>query len=291
MIKVNCPNCGVRLTAPDDFVGRAVNCQKCNTKFILSKRWMNEPLTVPGNGNGDDVGHQPQESEASDSVQSNEPPKHADEKSASAVSGVDASSSEIPANRIPTEAVAEIPTAILPGASGLWAKSLPVDSPAESQLESIAKQTEAVRRGAPGLDGYVEARSFWEFFDFRFRRYLTPWILRISWLLILVLALIWFLIICYTYLSSLLQLGQSGDLPVAIDTGSGTSFTSGEPARISGAIKWSPFFVESGVFLSAVFGLILTVLWIRVLFESIMMLFSMGNTLRTIDAKRLAEKE
>jgi hypothetical protein len=46
MIKTSYPNCGFRLTAADDLRDKPVNCQKCGTKFVLSKRWLHEP---PGN--------------------------------------------------------------------------------------------------------------------------------------------------------------------------------------------------------------------------------------------------
>jgi hypothetical protein len=40
--------------------------------------------------------------------------------------------------------------------------------------------------------------------------------------------------------------------------------------------------LKTGVYLSSVVAILLALLWIRVLFETIMLLFSIGNTLRTI---------
>lgn len=216
MLKVSCPNCGVRLTASNELVGQPVNCQKCNTKFVLSTRWMNEPI-VPG--------------AASDS----QPDQRSDEKPPPPRQ----SDSNWPA----LEATAVDPTRItIRERSGSW------------------------------LDNYSEARSVADFFDFRFHRYLTPWIVRISWMIVLLLAVGWGLLISYAYVSSLLDnSGQGAEVSNAFGSAD-------RPGNVFG----SPFFLKTGVFLTGMTAVLLSVLWIRVLFELIILGFSIGNSLRAI---------
>ncbi len=237
MIKVNCPNCGVRLTASDDHVGKPVNCQKCNTKFILSKRWTNEPLEIV--------------TDSHDSPGRNQfvVPLHASSGSSSSISAVE-----------------QISTPSTGNSTTPW--------------EAIARQEDAARRYAVHLDGYVEARSMVEFFDFRFRRYLTPWIIRISWPLVMTGAMIWIVIVSYTFVSSLIA---SGDLSVGPSENPSAVSAADEPSDREQLFVVSPFFMKSGMFLTGMITIVLSVLWIRVVFETIILLFSIANTLRVIE--------
>ena len=247
MIKVNCPNCGVRLTASDDHVGKPVNCQKCNTKFILSKRWTNEPLEMVTDSNRLASGA----SEAHDSPGRNQFAVPLDASSGSSGS---------------ISAVEQVSTPTMGNSTTPW--------------EAIARQEDAARRHAVHLDGYVEARSLVEFLDFRFRRYLTPWIIQISWPLVMTGAMIWILIVSYTFVSSLIA---SGDLSVGPGESSSVVAAPGEPTDRGPLLIVSPFFLKSGLFLTGIITIGLSVLWIRVVFETIILLFSIANTLRVIE--------
>ncbi len=264
MIKVNCPSCGVRLSASDDYIGRPVTCQKCDTKFVLSKRWTNEPLS------GSDVAQQ--------LAQSGEPVPASQFPTPSP-------STLVPPPGTPTPAVPTAVTIPQPDTSGLPAPpatALPLTTtktttPAEAQaqLQAIARAKTAERRGMPSLDGYVEARSVVEFFDFRFRRYLTPTILRISWLLILVVAFVWLVIVSYAYVASLMNSSELDSQNISQTV----------------AAETSPFLLKTGVYLTTAATIGVSLMWLRVIFETIIAIFSMCNTLRTIDLRNATEND
>lgn len=119
-----------------------------------------------------------------------------------------------------------------------------------------------------------------EFFDFRFRRYLTPWIIRISWPLVMTGAMIWIVIVSYTFVSSLIA---SGDLSVGPSENPSAVSAADEPSDREQLFVVSPFFMKSGMFLTGMITIVLSVLWIRVVFETIILLFSIANTLRVIE--------
>ena len=250
MIKVNCPNCGVRLTASDDHVGKPVNCQKCNTKFILSKRWTNEPLEVVA--------------DSQDRLESGNKDSH-----------------DSPGRNQFTVPI-DFSSATSSGVSMLE-QSAPLSratSNSATPWEAIARQEDAARRHAVHLDGYVEARSLVEFFDFRFRRYLTPWIIRVSWPLVMTGALIWIMVVSYTFVSALIA---SGDLSVGPSENLPAASMAEEVANQKNLFVISPFFMKSGLFLTGLITITLGLLWIRVVFETIILLFSIANTLRVIE--------
>ncbi len=246
MIKVNCPSCGVRLTAPDELAGQPVTCQKCESKFVLSKRWMNEPLDAEAVRSLSDSVPPP------GGLPATEPPKPAAPAVVTAPSAATVPASD-------SQPIAELSAPAVNGSGN-----------PNAQLQAISRSQYAERLGKASLDGFVEARSFLEFFDFRLRRYLTPWILRISWLLVMIVALIWGGIVSWAYVTSLVGVEPTTPSPSAMQ---------------SVAANTPPALMKTGVYLSSIAAILLTLLWIRVLFETIMLLFSIGNTLRTTAAK------
>jgi endogenous inhibitor of DNA gyrase (YacG/DUF329 family) len=264
MIKVNCPSCGVRLSASNDHIGRPVTCQKCETKFVLSKRWTNEPLTEAELEQKRRAALNQVPSPVSSSASSHDLPVPS--------VGSTAANSTIPA-------AVSIPVPDSESATFDAPSVAPVRNPAtdkplpdpQDQLQAISLAKQAERRGAPSLDGYAEARSFVEFFDFRFRRYVTPWILKIGWLLLLIAAVVWFAIATYTYVAALLFSAQAPESELA-----GLPGTVVEPTS---ALVLTFFYV------STIGSIVVGLLVCRVVFESVMALFSICNTMRTINLR------
>ncbi len=297
MIKVNCPNCGVRLNAPDELAGKPVNCQKCQSKFVLSTRWANEPISI-----GSAKGSQriPQTSDTKSTSQSNTSRSDSSRPEATPITSHESSSSAAnyevnsdarPASQLP------VPSPIQPSAIpvesayspvAVPARNPPIDSDAEnreidgplkpphhavantsldssgavdSQLKSIAQANTSQRLRRFDIDGFTESDSLLDLFDFRFRRYMTPMILKASWIVVLFIAIGWGLLATFGYASSILN---------------SPSVEFSNPI----ADSLSPQVVKTGLFLSFLIGIMMAVLWIRVIFESILMLFHIGNLMR-----------
>ncbi len=287
MIKVNCPNCGVRLNAPDELAGKPVNCQKCQSKFILSTRWANEPLSV-GSAQGAQRISQP----SSDSDLGSQPDSsRAESKSYGSGSAVDyqADSATRSASQLPVPAPSQPNSLLVESAYAPVSASLPIASvdlesgnqesqPADAgstlrpvvkevdaQLRSIAKAESSQRLRRFDIDGFTESDSLLDLFDFRFRRYLTPIILKASWVVVMFVAVGWGLLATFGYASSILN---------------ASSFQVGGAATNPITDNLSPQILKTGIFAGFLLGIVMALLWIRVLFESILMLFHMGNLMR-----------
>ncbi len=165
----------------------------------------------------------------------------------------------------------------------------PQPSTDKPEFESAA--LDAARKSAPG---------FFRLLDVRFKHYLTPAIIRFTWVCVLIMSALWMLFLLIGFVASLIP---SGDSPTASsssidldavmqgdgDLGSLTSLLGGS---LSGTPKEPTFFqsVKSFafkllMFASLLVGLILTVLWCRVMFETIIVVFDISNSLKSIDRK------
>lgn len=274
-MKVSCPTCGVRLSAPEDLLGKPVNCQKCNTKFVLSRRWMNEPLMVPvdesqlsRNDDADLVENASLLREESSMGSSADPILEMPEPLEGSSSSGDSLASEL----------SESPS-LMPGKP---TKSLLIKNPA---TEPIFRPPRNVSMDLPtpgiellesttSLQDYRETNSLFDFFDFRFRRYLTPGIVRISWFLILLVSAVWLLLLSYFYLSSLLQ-RTNFEFP-EIRTNSAVPI---ETTNDSPVFKIPQFFYNSALYFTYLIASTIALLWTRVLFETVIMVFSIGTYL------------
>ena len=129
------------------------------------------------------------------------------------------------------------------------------------------------------------AESWLDLFDWKFKKYLTPWIVRATWIIFLVLVGIWLalqllgivLFILSLVAPSVEGLGQQGN-------GGVPRF---EPANRDPR-SWATGIVIFAQI--AMVGVILTsVLWVRVVLESIIVLFNIATSLDSIDRKTTAE--
>lgn len=314
MIKVNCPTCGVRLTAPDELINKPVNCQKCNTKFILSRRWTSEPLTVAGDGiavqgviderSADEV---PLTESLTDST---DPQVNSESVS---LLGSDSSMGSSAESNLDPSFDFTLSSATLDDASEIQSESLSIEpaaangSPKRQALSSsgqspappvsaisqvtlapslteVSKLT-AETASTTNLQNFRETASIWQFFDFQFRAYLTPGIVRISWFLILMVTTFWLLFLSYFFLSSIIQRkefllptvqNQSAGLPTATD------------AQV---LVVPRFFYNSAMYFTYTIASIVGLLWIRVLFETVMMVFSIGSHLQVKPTRQSTRKK
>ncbi|MGI9518460.1 MAG: DUF4282 domain-containing protein [Pirellulaceae bacterium] len=136
--------------------------------------------------------------------------------------------------------------------------------------------------------------------DVRFTHYLTPAIIRFTWVCVLIMSALWMLFLMIGFFASMLPSGaepstsaSSIDLD-AVMNGDGDlgSLTSLLGSSLTGGQKEQTFFqsVKSFAFkllafLSLLVGLVLSVLWCRVMFETIIVVFDISNSLKSIDRK------
>lgn len=156
-----------------------------------------------------------------------------------------------------------------------------------SQPEPTTSSFEGVRQtySQAARRTFRESNSWLDVFDWRFEKYLTPWIIRLTWLATLVISALWITgILCLTIIS----------LAPAIPERS-TSVTDRErpqrqleyeirPPKVN--MDWSAKpIIAIGSGLTACFGVLIGLLWTRVILECAIVLFNMASSLSTIEDK------
>ena len=122
---------------------------------------------------------------------------------------------------------------------------------------------------------FQPATSWLDLFDWRFEKYLTPWIVRLTWIFCLAVAIFLIgVIIVWPFLSNVdlkpnnaSSNAQHDNLELRFD----------DPVWLQDRIGYA--FVRVMVFSNVVFAL----LWIRVILEMVIVLFNIATTLTTID--------
>jgi hypothetical protein len=129
---------------------------------------------------------------------------------------------------------------------------------------------------------FKPATSWLDIFDWRFEKYLTPWIVRITWLVCLAVASIWLASILFFTLRSWLPERDSSEPPRQVLRPPSQTFEE----RSSFPPMWLTSRVASTIagFTGACF-VVIVVLWIRVLLETAIVLFNIATTLTSIDEK------
>jgi hypothetical protein len=135
------------------------------------------------------------------------------------------------------------------------------------------------------------SRSFWDLFDFRFEKSLTPWIVRLSWVLILIVGALWIVAIVVGVLGAVLP-----DIPdseryatearlktysPAVGSIPGNTPSSGTTPSLTSALRVNRWLAV----LTGGISVLLGVLWLRVVLESVIVLFNIAATVAQIDRK------
>lgn len=135
-------------------------------------------------------------------------------------------------------------------------------------------------------------KSIVDLFDWRFEKYLTPWIVRLTWLATLAMFSLWALGLLVGYVTSSIEtVSVDGD-----DSGTGsdavTDYDFREPDESevsfdspldSQWMKWQA--IRTVALLSAIVGCFFCLLWVRVLLELAIVAFNIANTLTDIEGK------
>jgi hypothetical protein len=136
-----------------------------------------------------------------------------------------------------------------------------------------AFQTAVQRRFRP-------ATSWFDIFDWKFEKYLTPWIVRASWIVCLAMAFMWaILIVLGTFwsLAPKLDASRDGGQREAYET---------HAEDLSQLPEWLSSRIVTTI--AGIMGICLIVfglLWTRVVLEMVVVLFNIAMTLTSIDQK------
>lgn len=130
---------------------------------------------------------------------------------------------------------------------------------------------------------FQESKSPLDLFDWKFEKYLTPWIVRFTWVAVVVIAGLWLM---FVTVSLLLTFVPDVATP-ANDFEPSSPFSSSPQFEIS--LSDSPwlwllvFRIVGG--LTILFVTLIWLLWIRVLLESAIVIFNIARSLASIDEK------
>ena len=118
--------------------------------------------------------------------------------------------------------------------------------------------------------------TLWDIFDLSFSRYVTPLIVKITWVLTLFFTSAWLLIIFTVLLIDLMP-----DTPVRSSPRPSMQFELADKIDYA----WWRGLVRLIVLATQITGALLFVLGMRVVLESVMVVFNMAASLRSIDRK------
>ena len=147
---------------------------------------------------------------------------------------------------------------------------------ATSAVGAVRSQFDAVRNTQ-----FASSTSILDIFDWRFKKYLTPWILRVTWLIVLFVAALWVIYQLFNFLAAWLP-------EVRWDTGMNVTDLADARNREPAAEPMLPFWFKIRLFnsLLAITKIAVTaivMLWIRVAFEMAIVLFNIATTLTGIE--------
>jgi hypothetical protein len=153
-------------------------------------------------------------------------------------------------------------------------------SPQPAAAAELPSASSSVRREPPA--------TLWDLFDFSFNRYVTPLIVKITWVLTLVLASIWLLLIAVALVMDLMPDSQDSTRMQRSPQFSRRFEPQFNPrSQLSERVDyaWWRGLVRVIILVTQLTGAILFVLWMRVVLESVIVVFNMAASLRSIDRK------
>ncbi len=147
---------------------------------------------------------------------------------------------------------------------------------ASSAVGTVRSQFDAVRNNQ-----FSSSTSILDIFDWRFKKYLTPWIIRVTWLIVLFVAALWVIYQMFDFLAAWLP-------EVRWDTGTNIADLADARNREPAAGPMLPFWFKIRL-LNSIWAITkialsaIVVLWIRVAFEMTIVLFNIATSLTGIE--------
>lgn len=168
--------------------------------------------------------------------------------------------------------------------------SSPVQNEPRGDSQSVRNQPAAFattarsarsRFRASARHRFRPATTWFDFFDWKFEKYLTPWIVRATWLACVSLAALWIAVISIGTLVSWapdIESSPSARRPV-------TRFE-GPEIRTPTLPRWlTSRAASTGYSVTGICFVVIVILWIRVFLETAIVLFNIASTLTSIDDK------
>ena len=144
---------------------------------------------------------------------------------------------------------------------------------------------------------WQSSSSIWDVFDFQFRRYVTPLIVKITWIVFLAVTAAW---LTFAVAIFVMALPGNSELSFSSNTGFPSDVSVSSPQYRQGRIAESPgpFWKLSEAALFKVAMMITTVilasigvLWVRVVLEAIIVIFNIAETLSEIRNETVAREQ
>ena len=147
---------------------------------------------------------------------------------------------------------------------------------ATSAVGAVRSQLDAVRNSQ-----FASSTSILDIFDWRFKKYLTPWIVRVTWLIVLFVAALWVIYQMFNFFAAWLP-------EIRWDTGTNITDFANTQNREPAAEPMLPFWFKIR-FLNSLWAITMiaitaiVMLWIRVALEMAIVLFNIATTLTGIE--------
>ena len=179
---------------------------------------------------------------------------------------------------------------LAPAAGAPAVEEFAAEEPRTSADFSRFKKRSAIDKYRANNEGLRPATSWLDIFDWKFEKYLTPWVLRLVWICCLVGAGFWLLLLTLSTIGSFFPpetsdgFRRASSSSVAAMLGAIPLVRSLSPETLVNIVKFIGFVF---LFTSAT----LCLLWIRVILESFIVVFNIATTLKSIDDKTEAHSE
>jgi hypothetical protein len=131
-----------------------------------------------------------------------------------------------------------------------------------------------------GLRKMQPSRSWWDLFDWKFEKYLTPWIIRFTWALAVTWTLIVILLLSFSVVSSAFESEKKPQFDSQSQADIDMLLQSLSPQEKSTGARWAWKLIGYG---TAVVLSVLALLWTRVVLECLIVVFNIAETATSID--------
>ena len=172
---------------------------------------------------------------------------------------------------------------VMPGPAAAPAMATPVAAAAMPAYSSVAASR------------FRPSTSIWDVFDFKFEKYLTPWIIRVTWIAALIVTGLTISLYTFVLVASFVpknstpQTASSQEGSSASEPRSRLAIERLMPDGLSGDDRGDSnaqtILLNVFTWVSMTIAVLVSLLWIRVLLEMMIVLFNMATSLASIDRK------
>ncbi|MFO0906599.1 MAG: DUF4282 domain-containing protein [Pirellulales bacterium] len=255
-LTIRCPSCDQPLQVSPQHVGKTVRCPSCKAAIKVPPMGL-----APSSGQGSPA--PPPAPQFPPPPPPHSPPPHTHTQPSYAPPAY----APAPANAAPP---APAPDYVDSGSSG----DLSFTSGGGSSRRSSSRLPR----------GMTPSTSILDIFDFSFKRYVTPLIVKITWILTLVLSLIWIASLSFWFLSGLV--GDAGGASSRAAAGLSSSRAVGmaptmeyETRPVGLSTSTTLLIARVTGYLTFLLGAIIGILWVRAVLEGIIVIFHIAETL------------